>query len=150
MARIMRSVCDLARQIEIGMDGGHDDIELGQACIRQVKAAVLEDVDLNPFENGKTVQLRVHAIDLAALPAEPRRVKAMRHGNATAVIGQRNVFIAARLRRLGHRFDGGRAVSPIGMDMEIAANVRAGHETRQLVRPGQRDLAAILAQLREE
>ena len=70
----------------------------------------------------------------------------MRHGDAAAVIGERDVLVALRLRSLGHRFDGRRAVGPVGMDVKVPAKVRARHQTRQLVRRRERDLAAVLAQ----
>ncbi len=94
-------------------------------------------------------EARLHDFKRDAMLAFVRANKlnrAITHRDATAVIGQRNVFVALRPRRHGHRFDRGRAVGPIGMNMQVSANVRPRHQKRQLVGPGKRDLAAILAQ----
>ena len=74
----------------------------------------------------------------------------MRHGDATAVVGQRHVFIAARLRPGCHALDADRAIGPVGMGVQIAANIGDGYQPRQLVCLGERDLAAILAQFRRD
>jgi hypothetical protein len=92
------------------------------------------------------LQLRIHAIDLAALACEPRRIETMRHSDATAVVGQRDIFVALRLRSLGHGCNGSGAVRPIGTHMKITADVRSRYQRRQIARIGKREFAAVLAQ----
>ena len=69
----------------------------------------------------------------------------MRHGDALAVVGEGHVGVAKRLRPFRHRLDGRGAVGPVGVHVKIAANVRRGHEARQLARRGERDFTAVLA-----
>ena len=90
----------------------------------------------------------VQPIDFADLTGRSCRIESVRHGDATAVVGKGDVLVAPRLRRGRHDCDGGRAVGPVGVDMEIAADVGDGHETRQPVCLGGRYLAAVLAQFR--
>ena len=66
------------------------------------------------------------------------------------MIGQRHVGVAARLRRLRHVLDGRGAIGPIGMDMQIAADVVDADQTRQRAGLGERDLAAVLAHFRRD
>src|SRR6516162_8615904 len=75
-------------------------------------------------------------------------METMRHGHATAVIGQGNVLIAPRLSGSRHGLNAGRAVCPVGMDVKITANVGKGHKMREVVCAGGRYLAAILPQFR--
>ena len=72
----------------------------------------------------------------------------MRHGNATAVVGQGNVFVAPRLRCGCHSGDGNRAVGPVRVHVKVAPNIGEIHKLRQLAGLGSRDLTAILAQFR--
>src|SRR5258706_5237201 len=73
----------------------------------------------------------------------------MRHGDAPAVVGERDVRVAERARTFCHGFDGGGAVGPVGVHVEVAPNVRQAQESRQLIALGERDLAAVLAQFRQ-
>ncbi len=146
MARIMRSVWASRGRSKYEWLEATTTSSLVEACVRQVEAAVFEDVDLDTFENCETVQPLIQPINLATLPAQPRGIETVGHGDAAAVVGERDVFVAARPCRLGHGFDGSGAVGPVGMDMEIPANIRRDYQTRQLVRRCKRNLTAILAQ----
>lgn len=141
---------DLARQVEERVHRGHHHVELGQGRIGQVEPAVLEDVDLDALEDRRAGRFFVQPVDFPDLARHPARVEAMGHGDAPAMVGERDILVTELVRRLDHGLDGRGAVGPVGMDMKIAAQVRQGHEVGQLVGLGQRDLAAVLAQLRRD
>ena len=59
-------------EIELVVDGRNDHIETGQDLVRQVEAAVNQDVDLNTLEHHEAIELFVEAVDLVNLPRQPR------------------------------------------------------------------------------
>ena len=65
-----------------------------------------------------------------------------------AVVGQHLVGVAAAARGLGHDLDAVRAVGPVGVAVQVAAQVVERDEARQRAGEGRLDLAAVLAQLR--
>ena len=69
---------------------------------------------VNPLENGNAGKPIIQLIDFVDLARDPRRIKTMRHGDALAVIGERDVRVAERTRALRHGFDRGGAVGPVG------------------------------------
>ncbi len=71
-----------ARQVEAAVHRAHHQIEPRQHRIRQVEAAVFEDVHLDALEQRDAVQLGVEAVDLVALARQLQRVKTVRHGEA--------------------------------------------------------------------
>ena len=121
---------------------------LAKHGIRQIEAAILENIDLDAFEDREACAFAVDAVDLADLLADARRIEAVRHGRRGGCDRSAPCIGSPRLRGLGHGFDRRRAVGPIGMDMKVAANVGSGDQHRQVAGLGERDLAAILAHFR--
>ena len=69
----------LARQIEERMHRGHDHVEFRKRRIRQIEAAVLENIDLDALEDREVLELGIELVDRANLPRHPRRIEAVRH-----------------------------------------------------------------------
>ena len=64
------------------------------------------------------------------------------------MVGDRDVLVAQRASRLDHLGEGGLAVARVGVHLQVAADVFERDELRERVRLGERDLTAVLAQLR--
>ena len=58
-----------------------------------------------PLRIVKLRNLPIDAVDFARLLADASRIEAVGHGDAAAVVGQREVLIALGLRGLGHSLD---------------------------------------------
>src|SRR6516162_6576866 len=63
----------LAGEIELIMHSSHDQIEPGQDLVRQIKAAIGEDVDFSPLEHGEAIELVAQFVDFVDLTPQPRR-----------------------------------------------------------------------------
>jgi len=101
-----------------------------------------------PLRNGHFRELVIQTVDFLYLAQQPPRIEAVRHGHAPAMIGERHILITARADRRGHGFDVLGPIRPVGMDMEVAADVRGDQEAGQLVSFCQCDFPAVLAQFR--
>ena len=71
----------------------------------------------------------------------------MRHGDAAAVVGDRDIAIAPRLRRMRHVAQACSAVGGSGVGVQVATNVLDGHKTWQFAASRSVDLALVFAQL---
>src|SRR5487761_2380708 len=69
----------LARKIKKRVYRGHHYIQLFKRRIRQIEAAVLENIDLDTLEDGEAFELDVELVDLADLPRYARRIEPVRH-----------------------------------------------------------------------
>src|SRR5579875_4102548 len=67
----------ITRQIELVVDGGDNDIEPCQDLIRQVEAAVGQNVNLHALEHCKIMELCVELVDFINLPGEPPGIQAV-------------------------------------------------------------------------
>ena len=114
------------------MNCSHDDVELTQDVVRQIQIAVLQDVHLDPLEQGEPAQISVQPVDLVNLVQQPFRVEAARDGDATRVIGNCQILEAPFLCRLGHLAEAVPAVSRVGVAMQVTP------EVGQLDEPGNR------------
>ena len=63
----------VAGKVESAVDRAHDDVELTQDVVRQVQIAVLQDVHLDPLEQGEPLQFTVQPVDLLDLGQQPFR-----------------------------------------------------------------------------
>ena len=140
----------LARKVEERVHRGHDNVQLRQGRIRQIEAAIFQNVDFDAFEDREPFELDVELVHFANLARDPGRIEAMRHGDPAAMVGQRHVFVAARLRRLRHLFNGRRAVGPVGVGVQVAANIVDCHQPRQLSGLGECNFATVLAHFRRD
>ena len=74
-------------------------------------------------------------------------VEPVGHRERLAVIGDRDVLQARRVRRARHRLDIGAAVGLGGVHVQVAAQIGVLDQARQRAGLGRLDLAAVLAQL---
>jgi len=135
------------RQVEAAVHRAHHQVEPRQHCIRQVEAAVFEDVHLDALEQRDAVQFCVKAVDLVALARQLQRVESVRDGEAARMFGDGQVFQPQRLGRQRHVAQAVVAVGGFGVRMQVASEVGQFHQFWQS--PGARrfDFAAIFAQL---
>ena len=68
----------LARKIKKRVHRSDHHVQLFERRIRQIEAAILENIDLNALEDGETLELGVQLVDFADLPchAAPDRAHA--------------------------------------------------------------------------
>ena len=136
-----------AREVEVRVDRDADHVELGERLVVDVERAVPVDVDLGAGEQADAVELGVEALDLAPLAAELPRVTAARHGEAHGVVGDGDVCEARFLRGARHRLQRVGAVGPVGLRLEVAAEIARLDQARERARARRLDLALVLAQL---
>ena len=139
-----------ARQVEAAVHRADHQIEPRQHVVRQVEAAVFQDVHLDALQQRDAVQLRIEAVDLVALLRELQRIEAVRHGEAARVLGDGEVFQPERLGRQRHVAQAVVAVGGLGVRMQVAAQVGQFHQLRQASAARRLDLAAVLAQFRRD
>ena len=142
-----------AAEVELAVHPGDHQVELAQDLIRQVQAAVREDVHLDALEDpeghpfaGRALagQALVQAVDGRHLLQEPPAVQPMGHGQALGVVGDGQV-VAPPLAGGGHHLQqAGMAVGGVGMAVQVAAQVGQGHQLWQQAPARGLDLPAVL------
>ena len=90
------------RQIESVMDGCHDNIETGEDIISHIEVAISENIDFHALKHCKPTELGIELVDLIDLAGKSGGVQSMSDGYPLAVIGKRDIGIAAVLRGCGH------------------------------------------------
>ena len=100
----------------------------GQQLISEVEYVLktckgVEDVDLDAREQGEPVI--AEALNDRDLFAQPLRRQTVRHAQPRRMVGQREIFALELARRLHHRRDRRRAVRPVRMAVQVAAQQRA-------------------------
>ena len=113
----------LARLLLAVVNAGDHPIALGQHIVRQIHAALFEDVALDAFEHDEVVELVVELVDFLPLFAEPGRVEAVGHAHALRVVGDRDVFEPALLGGGDHFAQARLAVAGGGVHVEVADEV---------------------------
>ncbi len=103
------------------MHARHHDVEAGQQLRVLVERTVFEDVDLDAGEDAERGEVRVQRLDHLELAFEPLGVETVGDGETGAVVGEGQVLVTERGRRLGHLRDGASAVGPVGMAVAVAA-----------------------------
>ena len=86
-------------QPEAGMHGGDDEVELGEAVVRQVESAVAPDVALDARQQADAVEPRVERADPGGVLQRPALVEAVGHRQRLAVVGDRQVLESGRACR---------------------------------------------------
>ena len=76
-------------------------------------------------------QFFIDRVDLLPLRADALFVQAVRHRKALRVIRDHDILQPARGGGFGHRFDGIRAVGPVGLRLEIALEITVADQLRQ-------------------
>jgi hypothetical protein len=106
---------------QLGVHTGDDDVQLGQQVEVLVERAVLEDVHLNAGQDPEGRQILVQLRQDAKLVPQPLSVEPVRHGEAGAVVGQDQVLVAQRTRRLCHFADRAATVGPVRVGVAVTA-----------------------------
>ena len=86
-----------ARQMKLAVHRTDHQVEPAQHLVRQVEAAIFQDVHLDSLEQRDAVELQVEAVDLFALPRQLQRIEAMRHGQVARMLGDGEVLQPQRL-----------------------------------------------------
>ena len=110
----------LAGHAQLGVDAGDHQVQPGQHVVAVVQRPVLEDVHLDAGEDAERGQLVVQRGDVGQLLLQPLDAQAVSDSEAGRVVGQHHVLVAEGDRSAGHRLDGGAAVTPAGVQVEVA------------------------------
>ena len=144
------------------VDRGDDQVEARQQVVLEVERAVGADLELAAVEEPEAPGRRrrrgrpgrflrrepgVERGDDLDLLRDPVRGQAAGDRERLRVVGQDLVGVAARAGGLGHDLDRVMAVGPVGMAVEVAAQVGQVDEGRQPAGQRRLDLAGVLAQL---
>jgi hypothetical protein len=98
-----------------------------QHPLRRVQAPVGQDVDLNRVQQvGTPTCALVELLDCA-----PSLLERLAAGELVRVVGNREVLVAQRVCRLRHRFERVQPVRPVGVALQVAANVAKHDEAWQ-------------------
>ena len=151
-----------ARLAACDMDRGDDQVEAGQQVVLEIEPAVGADLELATVEEAETLGRRpgrcrpgcllgrepgVERGDHLGLLGDPVRGQPVRDRERLRVVGQDLVRVASGAGGLGHDLDRVVAVGPVGMAVEVAAQVGQVDERREPAGDRGLDLAMILAQL---
>ena len=127
--------------VEARVDRGHHPVELLEDVVGDVELAVRADVHLDPLQDPEGRERLVERVDLLPLLLQPPVAQARR------VVAHREVLVPERLRGAGHLLDRRLPVRPGRVGVQVAAQVAALDEDRQLTAARGGQLAAVLAQL---
>ena len=123
------------------------NVELRQHFVVEVEAAVLEDVHFNARQDAEAVELLARLADAPRVGQGALFVHAVGDGDGFGVVGDGDVFVAARARRCRHLFDGVLAVAFGGVHLEVAADVGQLNQARQAPPGGRFHFAGAFPQL---
>ena len=113
------------------MDRRDDDVELGEAVVGEIEAAVGEDVAFDSGEQREVLEASVQCPNARGVLERPALVEAIGHGERLAVVGDGDVLATEAMRGLRHR---GQVVSPVGLrrvHVQIATQIGERDERRQ-------------------
>ena len=115
---------DLSRRLaEAGMDARGDEVQAGQHLVGQVEPAVGQDVHLDAGEQPYPLEAGVQRPDLLLLGHEPLGAEPPGHGQRLRVVAEAQVLEALVAGGEGHLLQGGPSVGPVGVDMQVAAQI---------------------------
>ena len=106
----------------------------GQAVVGEIHRAVGADVALDAGEQREAVEPRVDLADRARVRERARLVEAVRHRERLAVVGDREVAQAGRLRGARHRLDVVAAVGRGGVAVQVPLEIGELHQAGQRAR----------------
>jgi len=111
----------LAAHPQLAVHAGDHDIELREDRVAVVERAVLQDVDLDAGEDAERRQQLVEPGHVGQLLRQTLGTEAVGDGEPRRVIGEHHVLVPQRNRRAGHRLDGGAAVAPPAVHVQIGS-----------------------------
>jgi hypothetical protein len=113
----------LTREVQAAMHGADHQIQPAQNVVRQIQLPVLQNVDLDPFEQRNTGELRVQAIDLVNFRQQARRIKTTRHRDMFRVFGDSKVRKAALAGGQGHLVQAIPPIRSLRMGVQITFEI---------------------------
>ena len=116
---------------EVRVHRGDDDVELGEAVVGEVEPAVGEDVAFDAGEQRQALEASVQRAHAGGVLERAPLVEAVGHGQRLAVIGDGDVLVSQPVRGRGHRLEIVLAVGRGRVHVQVAAQIRDGHEPRQ-------------------
>ena len=120
-------------------------------AVGEIEPAVRQDVDLAAVQDRDrpdTARAARQSRRPACVTPVDRQVP--RRRRMRRVVGDRHVLVAERDAALHHRFDRIAAVAPGRVHVQVAANVGARHERRQLAAACRGDFLVALANFRRD
>ncbi len=109
----------LLRHAQLRVHARNHHVELGEQRFVLVEGAVGQDVDLDPGEDPERRQLLVEPGDELQLRFQSLGVEPVRDGERRRMIGEREITVAELHALARHLLDGGAAVGPVGVQVEI-------------------------------
>ena len=105
------------------MDAGDPQVEPRQQLVGLVERAVVEDVDLDPLEQGEAgaAEVLVDGVDDVELAGQPLGAQAVGDGQPGRVVGEHEVVVAELDGRERHLLDRRAAVGPVGVGVQVTA-----------------------------
>ena len=98
--------------LQVGVDGGDDEVEGGEDLIAVVEGSIVEDVGFDAFEDGEGGEFFVELVYLGVLFADTVFFEAVGVEGAFAVVADDEVFEAFVDAGGGHFFEGVGTVAP--------------------------------------
>jgi hypothetical protein len=126
-----------------------DHVELGEDIVRKVHAPVGQDVALRAREDPD-LEARLELADQLTLRTQLLHAEAVRDGRGLRVVRHDDVLVAPRLRRRHELVERVPTIRPVGVRVQIAAQIGRGHEARETASTDRFHLAVVLAQLGRE
>ena len=130
------------------MDRGNDDVELGEAVVRKIEAAVGQNVDLGTIQDPRRPGTGIDRRDLGGPLIKSLRCQSLGDQQRLCMVGHHQVAVTALPGSPRHDGDLIAAVTPVAVGMQIAAKIPLLDQLGQRSLRGQLDLATALPQLR--
>ena len=125
IACTMRFVIVVGVHAQLRVHARDDHVDALEHVVGVVERAVFEDVDLDAGEDPERRELLVELGDDVELLEQPLARQPVGDREAGRVVGEREVLVAEVARLLGHRADRVAAVGPVGVAVQVAAQLRA-------------------------
>ena len=138
----------LSRLVLAVMDTCHDPISLGEDLVGQVEPAAFQNIDFNSLEDPEASEPAVDRVDFFPLAEKLIGIEPPGHGDAFGMIGHGQIREASLPGRGGHFLDGGHAVGPRAMGVQVAAEVLQPDQFRQRTGGGPFEFPPRLAEFR--
>src|SRR5579862_5053430 len=135
-------------KVEVAMNGGDHEVELGQDLVSKVECAITQDITFAAFEDVQaTRELLIEAIDLNPLLLQALFGQAVSIGCYLAMIGNTQIFKATRYTAFSHLTNSILSIAPGRVSMDHASQIAFLNECRQSMLDSSLDLTHILTQL---
>ena len=133
------------RLVQRCVDRGDDDLELGEAFVRKIEAAIGQNVDFGTIQDARHPRAGADRSDLGGPRRKALRRQPLGDQQRLRVVGHHQVAVTALPGRPRHDGDLVAAVTPVAVGMQIPAKVSLLDQLRQGTLRRQLDLATALA-----